>query len=156
MTEEYLEFSILSDRKYTRNSLWMQMVDKDDGTWKIGVADDLVQELGDILRVNMAVLPSDALADNAVSETEFDFGDVPDAFSEGDVLFSVRAAEDHETFLSPCAGKVVEVNNELEAQPESITNDTYSEGWVLLIKPHDFDEDQLLDADEYIEYLSGD
>ena len=63
MSEEYLEFSILSDRKYTRNHIWMQVVDKDDGTWKIGASDLIVQEMGDILRVSLAVLPSDALAD---------------------------------------------------------------------------------------------
>ena len=38
MADDYLEFSILSDRKYTRNHLWMQVVDKEEGTWKIGVS----------------------------------------------------------------------------------------------------------------------
>ena len=55
MTEEYLEFSILSDRKYTRNHIWMQIVDKEEGTWKIGASDLLVQEMGEILRVTLAV-----------------------------------------------------------------------------------------------------
>jgi glycine cleavage system H protein len=154
MAEDYLEFSVLSDRKYTRNHLWMQIVDKEEGTWKIGVSDCLIQEMGDILRVVMAVLPSDALADNAAADNEFDFADVAEEFSEGDVLFSVRSSDDRETFHSPCAGKVLEVNNELEATPELVTDDTYSEGWVLLIDPHDFDEDQLLTADEYIEHLA--
>ena len=49
---------------------------------------------------------------------------------------------------------MLEVNNELEGTPELVTDDTYSEGWVLLIDPHDFDEDQLLTADEYIEHLA--
>ena len=69
MSEEYLEFSILSDRKYTRNHIWMQVVDKDEGTWKIGASDLIVQEMGDILRVSLAVLPSDALADNAAADS---------------------------------------------------------------------------------------
>ena len=89
MAEDYLEFSVLSDRKYTRNHLWMQIVDKEEGTWKIGVSDCLIQEMGDILRVVMAVLPSDALADNAAADNEFDFADVAEEFSEGDVLFSI-------------------------------------------------------------------
>ena len=72
---------------------------------------------------------------------------------QGDILFSLRSGEGSETFHSPCAGKVIEVNNELEGTPELVTDDTYSEGWVLLIDPHDFDEDQLLTADEYIESL---
>ena len=154
MADDYLEFSILSDRKYTRNHLWMQEVDKEEGTWKIGVSDCLIQEMGDILRVTLAVLPSDALVDNAAADDEYDFADVAEEFSEGDILFSLRASEDRETFHSPCAGKVLEVNNELEATPELVTDDTYSEGWILLIDPHDFDEDQLLTADEYIESLS--
>jgi len=154
MSEEYLEFSILSDRKYTRNHIWMQVVDKDEGTWKIGASDLIVQEMGDILRVSLAVLPSDALADNAAADNEFDFADVAEEFSEGDILFSLRSADGRETFASPCAGKVLEVNNELEATPDLVTDDTYSEGWILLIAPHHFDEDQLLTADEYIESLS--
>ena len=133
MAEDYLEFSIVSDRKYTRNHLWMQMVDKEEGTWKIGVSDCMVQELGEILRVVPA--------------------EVNDEFSEDDVLFSLRAVDDRETFHSPCAGKVLEVNNELEGNPELVSEDTYSEGWILLIDPHDFDEDQLLTAEEYIESL---
>ena len=72
MAEDYLEFSILSDRKYTRNHMWMQIVDKEEGTWKIGVSDLLVQEMGDILRVTLAVLPSDALKEYG-TEDEFDF-----------------------------------------------------------------------------------
>ena len=153
MAEDYLEVSILSDRKYTRNHMWMQIVDKEEGTWKIGVSDLLVQEMGDILRVTLAVLPSDALKEYG-TEDEFDFADVAEEFGESDVLFSLRSADSHETFHSPCAGKVLEVNNELEASPDLVTDDTYSEGWVLLISPHAFDEDQLLTADEYIQTLS--
>ena len=133
MAADYLEFSIVSDRKYTRNHLWMQLVDKEEGTWKIGVSDCMVQELGEILRVVPA--------------------EVNDEFSEDDVLFSLRASDDRETFHSPCAGKVMEVNNELEGNPELVSEDAYSEGWILLIDPHDFDEDQLLTAEEYIESL---
>lgn len=133
MATDYLEFSIVSDRKYTRNHLWMQLVDKEEGTWKIGVSDCMVQELGEILRVVPA--------------------EVNDEFSEDDVLFSLRASDDRETFHSPCAGKVMEVNNELEGNPELVSEDAYSEGWILLIDPHDFDEDQLLTAEEYIESL---
>jgi glycine cleavage system H protein len=133
MAADYLEFSIVSDRKYTRNHLWMQLVDKEEGTWKIGVSDCMVKELGEILRVVPA--------------------EVDDEFSEDDVLFSLRASDDRETFHSPCAGKVIEVNNELEGNPELVSEDTYSEGWILLIDPHDFDADQLLTAEEYIESL---
>ena len=154
MADDYDEFSILSDRKYTRNHLWMQVVDKEEGTWKIGVSDCLIQEMGEILRVILAVLPSDALVDNAAADDEYDFADVAEEFSEGDILFSLRSVDDRETFHSPCAGKVLEVNNELEATPELVTEDTYSEGWIILIDPHDFDEDQLLTSDEYIESLS--
>ena len=133
MSDEFHEFTVVGDRKYTRNHLWMQLVDKEDGTWKIGVSDCMVQELGEIIRVVPA--------------------EVDDEFSEHDVLFSVRSMNDRETFHSPCAGKVLEVNNELEATPELVWDDTYSEGWILLVKPHHFDEEQLLTADEYIETL---
>ena len=30
----------------------------------------------------------------------------------------------------------------------------YGDGWFLIVKPHEFDENQFLDATEYIEYLN--
>ena len=85
MSEEYLNSASI-DRKYTRNHIWMQVVDKDEGTWKI--AHQINVQERHILRVSLAVLPSDALADNVAADNEFDFADVAEEFSEGDIFFT--------------------------------------------------------------------
>lgn len=134
MADDYVEFSIDSNRRYTRDHLWLQILDKEEGTWKVGVSDCIVKEIGEILHV----IPAE----------------VDEEFSDGDVIFSLRAEKDSERFDAPFSGQVVEVNNELEATPELVYDDTYNDGWILIIKPHELDEDQFLTAEEYIESLS--
>ena len=38
--------------------------------------------------------------------------------------------------------------------PELINDSTYDLGWVVILEPHNYDEDQLLDPDEYVEYIA--
>jgi glycine cleavage system H protein len=133
MGEEYVEFTIVGGRSYTRNHLWLQLLDKEEGTWKMGVTDCLVKDLGEVLRV----IPSE----------------VDEEVSSDDVLFSLRAATDKISLDSPCSGTIIEVNNELEATPEMVSDDPYGDGWVVIMKPHGLNEEEFLTPDEYIESL---
>ena len=133
MAEDFVEFAVVGGRSYTRNHLWLQLLDKEEGTWKIGVTDCLVKDLGEILRV----IPSE----------------VDEEIGSDDVLFSLRAAMDKVSLDSPCSGTIIEVNNELEATPEMVSDDPYGDGWILIMGPHNLDEDELLNPDEYIESL---
>jgi len=92
-----------TDRKYTNNDEWLL---EEDGKVKIGITDYAQHELGDIVFVD---LPT-----------------VGDEFSAGDdfaVVESVKAAAEIYTQVS---GKVIEVNEALEDQPDLINQDAYN------------------------------
>ena len=59
MTEadDYIEFKIIDDRKYSKGHLWYQKLESDEDNghlYKIGISDFLQAELGDMIRVVLA------------------------------------------------------------------------------------------------------
>ena len=67
---------------------------------------------------------------------------------------SVKAVSD---VYAPLSGEVVEVNAELEEDPEKINEDPYGAGWLVKVKLSDPSEaDELMDAAAYRELLAGD
>ena len=66
-------------------------------------------------------------------------------------LESVKAVSD---VFAPLTGEVVEVNEALEDEPQSVNDDCYGEGWILRIHmtaPGQIGE--LMDADAYKAFL---
>jgi len=56
--------------------------------------------------------------------------------------------------LRPVGGEIVEVNKELEDDPELVNNDPYKSGWMVKIKVADSSElDDLLSAGDYQELI---
>ena len=95
----------------------------------IGVSDFAQKEMGDITYVDMPDVDDEVTA-------EEDFG----------ALESVKASSD---LISSVSGVVVEKNEELENQPELITQDAYA-NWIIKVKRSDGSElDKLLDAKGY-------
>ena len=131
MDEEVMEFGIAHSRKYSRDHLWYQ--DKDDRL-VIGISDYLAADIGEVLRV---ILPH--------AETEVD---------EEQNLFSIWTAEEKFTFPSPFAGEIAEVNGEVEINPELVNDSPYDLGWIIILDPHDVDMENLLEPDEYVDFLA--
>lgn len=97
----------------------------------IGITDYAQHELGNVVYVDMPEV------DDEVTAGE-EFGAVE----------SVKAASD---LLSPVSGTVVEVNEELEDQPEKINEDAFG-NWIIKVKLSDPSElDNLMDAKAYAE-----
>src|SRR5690348_16205675 len=64
---------------------------------------------------------------------------------------SVKAVSD---LISPLSGEVLEVNQKVVDEPETVNDDPYGEGWLVRIKLTDPSEvDQLLDAAGYRKLL---
>ena len=85
----------------------------------------------------------------------------PDSISAGDEIgigdlpITLRTVSDRVLINSPFPCKVLELNGEVEDNADLANDDAYGDGWFLIVKPHDeFDEDQFLDANDYVEYLS--
>lgn len=118
---------IPEDLKYTEEHEWVEI---SDGKLKYGITDHAQDELGDIVYVE---LPEEG--------EEVGKGDIVG------VIESVKAVSD---LYVPATGKILEVNEELETQPELINEDPYGEGWIAVIDLEDESEiTHLMNASEY-------
>jgi glycine cleavage system H protein len=65
---------------------------------------------------------------------------------------SVKAVSD---VIAPLSGEVVEVNAKVVAEPETVNEDPYGEGWLVRIRLADAGEaDQLMDAAAYRAHIA--
>jgi len=65
---------------------------------------------------------------------------------------SVKAVSD---LFAPISGEVVEINGELSQKPETVNQDPYGRGWMIVVKPSNKGEwDQLLTAQQYEDFLA--
>ena len=124
--------TIPTDLRYTKDHEWLR---PDGEAGKIGITAHAQDALGDIVFVELPEVGRE------LSEGET-FG----------VVESVKAVSD---LFSPVAGTVVEVNEDLNDQPEVINQDPYEQGWILKIKLADpTAAGNLLDAAAYKKLLA--
>ncbi len=120
-----------AELKYTKDHEWIR-VEGDTAT--IGITDYAQGELGDIVFV--------------------DVDTVDDDLNEGDVFGSVEAVKTVSDLYLPVAGTVLEVNADLEDQPELLNTDPYGKGWIIKLKlAESADLSTLLSAEEYQEVV---
>jgi len=160
---DYIEFKIVEGRKYSKEHLWFEVVDKDEHTFKIGISDFLQADLGEIVRVilpqrhdvaefSMEDFDNDDEPD--VGNGAKDAGPTGDEVAEGETLVTLRSADESLVIESPFSGHVIELNGEVEDTPELVNDDAYGDGWLMIVRPHDFEpEEELLEPDEYLEHL---
>ena len=132
LDEEVVEFNIAHNRKYSIDHLWYQ--EKDDEKIMVGISEFMGVEIGEVLRV---ILPQ--------AETVVD---------EGQDMFSLWTADEKIAFTAPFSGTITEVNGEVEINPDLVNESAYDLGWILVLQPFQFDMENLLEPDEYVEYLS--
>mgnify|MGYP003499202779 FL=1 len=115
------------DIRYTREHEWIR-VEGDEAY--VGITDYAQSELGEIVFVDVPT----------VGET----------VAQGDVFGSIKAVKTVSDLNMPMSGEVLEINEELDAQPELVNNDPYGKGWIIRIAVKDASElDNLLDAAAY-------
>ncbi|HEY1121757.1 MAG TPA: glycine cleavage system protein GcvH [Haloferula sp.] len=113
--------------RYNSSHEWV-LLEGDIAT--IGISDHAQEELTDVVFVELP----------PVGKT-VDVGD-PTA-----VVESVKAASD---IYAPVSGEVVEVNNEVEANPALVNTDPYGKGWIFKLKVKNAAQvEALLDAAGY-------
>ncbi len=161
---DYFEFGIAHDRRYTLEHLWLQLIDEKEGTVKIGISEFLRADYGDIVRVILPhgqdtsefILEEDSESDDEEEEktTPRNSASTTDQIDIGDLLVTVRTIDDRVLINSPFPCKVLELNGEVEDNVDLANDDAYGDGWFMIVKPHEFDEDQFLDQNEYLEYIS--
>ena len=125
---------IPGDLKFLKSHEWARV--EDNGTVTIGISDHAQGLLGDLVYVELPEVGDNVTAGNAVAVVE-----------------SVKAASD---VYSPISGEVVAVNASLADKPETINEDAYGEGWMIVVRPADMDQlGELLSPDEYSELIEG-
>ncbi len=116
---------------YTKDHEWAKL---DGDTATVGITDYAQEQLGEVVFVELPKVGKD-------------FG----VHKELAVVESSKAASD---VYCPVAGKVAEVNTELETRPELINKDCYNAGWLCKLKISDKKSlESLWDAKKYEEYL---
>ena len=124
---------IPQDLKFAKTHEWTRL---DGEVVTIGISEYAVKQLGDIVYIE---LPS---VGSAVKR-EGPFG----------VIESVKAAVE---VYSPIDGEVVQANDEITDNIELLSQDPYTQGWMVKIKASDPQPlDNLMTASDYEEYIDN-
>ena len=101
---------------------------------------------GDLVVTGISDHAQDALGDLVYVETP-EVGQQITAGEQAGVVESVKTASD---IHAPVSGTVVEINANLEDDPDFVNDDPYGKGWIYKIKPDNMaDVEQLLSSAEY-------
>ena len=124
--------NVPKDLKYTRGHEWAK---QESDRVRVGITAYAQEQLGDVVFVELPKVGAKVTAKKS-------FG----------VVESVKAVSD---LFAPVSGEVVEANGELPNQPETVNQDPYGKGWMIVIAPSNKGEwDQLLTAAQYEEFLA--
>lgn len=117
------------DLLYTKDHEWVRI---EGDTATVGITDFAQSELGDIVFVEI--------------ETEGEELDREEVFG------SVEAVKTVSDLFMPVSGEVLEMNEEIESNPEVVNDDPYGKGWMVKIKMTKSEEaDDLLQPESYRE-----
>jgi glycine cleavage system H protein len=101
---------------------------------------------GDLVVTGISDHAQDALGDLVYVETP-EVGQQITAGEQAGVVESVKTASD---IHAPVSGTVVEINANLEDDPDFVNDDPYGKGWIYKIKPDNIaDVEQLLSSTTY-------
>jgi glycine cleavage system H protein len=119
--------NIPSDLKYTKDHEWVS-IDGEIAT--VGITDFAQKELGDIVYVEVETL---------------------DQTLEKDAVFgTVEAVKTVSDLFLPIAGEIIEFNDNLESNPETVNADPYGKGWMVKVKFSEASQiEELLSSDDY-------
>ena len=132
MTYKKFIFKVKIGYLYSRDDFW---VDIKGRTASLGLSDYLQKSKGDVAFLEMV-----------------DPGTPVEAGQELGKIETIKATLG---VMSPVAGKVIEVNAELDSNPGLINTDPYGAGWIYNIELKDFKkaESKLLEAKEYVQLM---
>ncbi len=101
---------------------------------------------GDLVVTGISDHAQDALGDLVYVETP-EVGQQITAGEQAGVVESVKTASD---IHAPVSGTVVEINANMEDDPDFVNDDPYGKGWIYKIKPDNIaDVEQLLSSTAY-------
>lgn len=125
--------NIPEDLKYTEDHEWIRVT---DGEVLVGVTDFAQTELGDVVFVE-------------INQNE-------DEIAKGDIFGTIEAVKTVSDLFMPISGKIIEINNKLESEPELVNQDPYGEGWMIKVQVTRLEElDELIASDGYKDLIGN-
>jgi glycine cleavage system H protein len=124
--------NVPGDLKYTAEHEWAR---REGERVRVGITHYAQEQLGDVVFVELPKVGTRVTAHQS-------FG----------VVESVKAVSD---LFAPITGEIVETNGDLPKKPETVNQDPYGQGWMIVIRPADPAEwDGLLSAAQYEAHLA--
>jgi len=119
--------TIPSNLKYTKDHEWVS-IDGEIAT--VGITDFAQKELGDIVYVEVETLDQ--------------------TLAKDDVFGTVEAVKTVSDLFLPLSGEIIEFNDDLESNPDTVNGDPYGKGWMVKVKFSNASEiEDLLSSDDY-------
>ena len=116
---------------YSKDHEWIELV---NDKFRIGITEYAQGELGDIVFME---LPEIGLK-----------------IVEGDTIGTIEAVKTVADVYAPISGEIIDINTDLESDPELINNDPYAKGWIVSIKADkEIDSSKYLNAAQYKEFI---
>ena len=121
-----------NDLRYTKEHEWVRI---DDNILTVGITDHAQSELGDIIFI--------------------EFPELNQMISKDEPFGTIEAVKTVADLFGPVSGKVIELNEALEDNPDLVNSDCYGQGWIVKITCTDDSQlDDLLDSEKYKEMIN--
>ncbi len=121
--------------RYTRDHEWAAL-DAGAGLVTVGITQYAAEKLGDVVFVELPEVGTEVEADETYGSVE-----------------STKAVSD---LFCPLAGKIEEVNDGLEDNPELVSEDPFDEGWLMKLSPRDIEDySSLMSSEDYEAFTAG-
>ena len=118
--------NIPSDLLYTKDHEWIKI---ENGIATVGITDYAQGELGDIIFIELPEIGDSVQAEDSIGTIE-----------------AVKTVAD---IYSPMNGEILEVNINLEDNPDSLNTDPYESGWIIKLNNFTSNDDSYLTPDQY-------
>ena len=123
--------NVPDDLRYTKEHEWVKI---DSDVIIVGITDHAQSELVDIIFI--------------------EFPDQDQLVSKNEPFGTIEAVKTVADLFAPLSGKIIEVNNNLEDNPDLVNSDAYGDGWIVNLSDFNYDElENLLNADQYMELI---
>lgn len=121
-----------NELRYSKEHEWVKV---EGGRATIGISHFAQAELGDIVFVELP--------------------EVGDELSVNQPFGSVESVKTVSELYAPISGKVVEVNEDLNDNPEYVNESPYEKAWMVIVEPTNEGEvEELMTADKYKEMIN--
>ena len=125
--------NVPEDLHYSKDHEWVRV---DGDVAIIGITDYAQDSLGDVVYVELPKAGDEFAANESFGSVE-----------------SVKAVSE---VFTPVAGAVVQINESLADEPETVNSDPYGAGWMIRVKmSHPGEVDSLLTAAEYEDFTKA-